>query len=185
MTEKNHPHDAVVLWFSGLSGSGKTTIAKELMRRMEGKGKKVRIIDGDDIRNSEHKHLGFSREDILENNRLIVELCKKSLREYDCILVPIISPFAISRENARKELGKAFVEVYVNAGLEACVRRDVKGLYKKALAGQIKNFIGVDKDTPYEPPKNPEVVIYSEKDNVDESVGKVMDFLVQKEKGMK
>ncbi len=177
MEEKQKTSLARVLWFTGLSGSGKSTIALALKSRLEGEGRHVRVIDGDDVRSKEHKHLGFSREDIEENNRLIAQMCKRLQPEFDYILVPIISPLRESRENARRELGGAFVEVYVNASLETCMRRDAKGLYKKALSGRIKNFIGVDPHTPYEPPENPDVVINTEKDSVGESVEKIMKRL--------
>src|SRR3989338_2108971 len=132
-----------VLWFTGLSGSGKSTIADSLSNILKAKGYKIKILDGDVVRNTLHRHLGFTRKDILLNNKLISQLALKYLDTHDIILVPIISPYKIGRENARKLLGKHFTEVYIKASLKKCIRRDVKGLYKKALDGEIKNFIGI------------------------------------------
>lgn len=168
---------AMVLWFSGLSGSGKTTIANELKKKIENRGYTARVFDGDDIRNSEHKHLGFTREDIEENNRLIVQLCLKNIDNYDFILVPIISPFLKSREMARKILGGSFIEIYTGASLEECMRRDVKGLYKKALRGEIENFIGLSKDVPYEVPRAPEIILDTEKETISESVDRILSYM--------
>src|SRR3989338_2805235 len=123
--------NAKVLWFTGLSGSGKTTIALALQKELEKRNKKFKVFDGDVVRQKLHKHLGFTPEDIKENNRLIAELCLKQINKYDFILVPIISPFRESRENARKILGNSFIEVYVKALLETVIERDVKVYYKK------------------------------------------------------
>lgn len=168
---------AAVLWFTGLSGSGKTTIANELKRKIENRGYTVRVFDGDDIRNSEHKHLGFTREDIEENNRLIAQLCLKNIDSYDFILVPIISPFLKSREMARKILGDSFIEIYISASLAECMSRDVKGLYKKALRCEIENFIGISVDVPYEIPKAPEIIVDTQKENIDESVEIILNYM--------
>src|SRR3989338_3893085 len=110
--------NAKVLWFTGLSGSGKTTIALALQKELEKRNKKVRIFDGDIVRQELHKHLGFTPADIKENNRLISELCLKHINDFDFILVPIISPFTESRKKARTLLGKSFIEIYVKAPLE-------------------------------------------------------------------
>ncbi|MFZ1970833.1 MAG: adenylyl-sulfate kinase [Candidatus Nanoarchaeia archaeon] len=166
-----------VLWFTGLSGSGKSTITDLLRKKFDNLGKSYEIFDGDDVRERLHKHLGFTPEDIKENNRLIVELCKDSMGIVDYILVPIISPFKESREMARRVLGDNFIEIYVKCSYEECKKRDVKGLYAKAEIGEIKNFIGLH--VPYEPPESPEVEINSTKENVEESVKKILDFLHQ------
>lgn len=168
---------AKVLWFTGLSGSGKTTIALLLKEKLEKLNKKVKILDGDDVRKTLHKHLGFTPEDIKENNRLILELCLDSLNDFDYILVPIISPFRESRQNARNVLNELFIEVYIKCSLEECIKRDCKGHYKKALAGEIKNFIGIAKENPYEHPHNPEITIDTEKESIEESVAKILAYL--------
>ncbi len=144
-----------IIWFTGLSGSGKSTIATILVERFKNNGLSFEVLDGDDVRERLHKHLGFSREDILENNRLILELCKNDYGKVDFILVPVISPFKISRENARTFFKKDFIEVYLDCPYEECKRRDVKGLYKKAEIGELKNFIGLHH--PYEIPDKPEI----------------------------
>lgn len=168
---------AKVLWFTGLSGSGKTTIALELKKKLEAKGKKVKIFDGDIVRTELHKHLGFTPEDIKENNRLISELCLKHLNEFDFILVPIISPFRESRKKARILLGDSFVEVYVKAPLDVVIKRDVKGHYKKALMGEIKNFIGIDKNVPYEEPSKADIILDTEKKDVGSCVQQIIGYL--------
>src|SRR3989344_3606299 len=132
-----------VLWFTGLSGSGKSTITKILIRKLNEKGYSFKVFDGDDIRKRLHNHLGFTAEDIKENNGLIMELCKKNFGKIDFIIVPIISPFIESRKIARKIFGNSFIEIYVNCPYEECKKRDIKGLYKKAEAGEIEDFIGL------------------------------------------
>lgn len=166
-----------MIWFTGLSGSGKTTIAKTLTERLEAMGKKVKIFDGDVIRATSNKHLGFSPKDIHENNRLIAEMVKKVGKNVDFILIPIISPYQSDRAMARKIIGKDFVEVYVNTPLQECIRRDVKGLYKKALKGEISNFIGLSDENPYEPPESPDIEIDTIDSALDENVQKIIDLL--------
>lgn len=166
-----------ILWFTGLSGSGKTTIAENLKTRLEQQRKKVEILDGDAVRNTIHKSLGFTPEDIHENNRLLSLLAKEKAKTADIVLLPIISPFREDREKARTLLGKNFVEVFIDTSLQECIKRDVKGHYKKALSGEIKNFIGVAKENPYQPPSNPEIRIETSKMNLEESVQKILQYL--------
>jgi sulfate adenylyltransferase len=169
-----------VIWFTGLSGSGKTTIALELKKRLENLGKKVIILDGDNIRSSLHKHLGFSREDIRENNRLIAEMCKGQ-KNADFILVPIISPYKQDRESARTLIGKHnFIELFISTPIEECIKRDVKGLYKKAFSGEISNFIGVHGSNPYEPPENPDMKINTLGKTAEECTELIIKFLMAK-----
>jgi len=164
-----------VLWFTGLSGSGKTTIAKSLEKELDKKGKSYKIFDGDDVRKKLHKHLGFSPEDIKENNRLIVELCRKVFNKIDYVIVPIISPFRESREQARRTFGENFIEIYINCPYEECRKRDAKNLYARAERGEIENFIGLH--VPYEPPLNPEIEIDSVTQEEKEAVRKIIGFL--------
>jgi adenylyl-sulfate kinase len=168
---------SIVLWFTGLSGSGKTTIAHALEKELVKLGKSVAVLDGDVVRATFHKHLTFARDDIRENNKLTAELAKKKMAEADVVIVPIISPYTEDRAMVRKIVGKGFVEVFIDAPLEAVVKRDVKGLYKKALAGEIKDFIGVAKTHPYEKPEHPDVGIDTTKLSVEESVDLLLDFL--------
>jgi adenylyl-sulfate kinase len=167
--------DAKILWFTGLSGSGKTTIAEILKKEFDNLGKSYLVFDGDDVREKLHKHLGFTPEDIKENNRLIVQLCSDVIDKADYILVPVISPFRESREKARDMFGESFIEIYVNCPYEECKKRDVKGLYAKAERGEIENFIGLH--VPYEPPTNPEIEIDSIEENIEEAVQKILSFL--------
>ncbi len=166
-----------VIWFTGLSGSGKSTIAVKLKDMLESFGKRAVIIDGDDIRKEKHKHLGFSREDIRENNRLTAELARDRAKESDVVLVPIISPYREDRAMARSIVGERFAELFVNAPLTTCIERDAKGLYKKALDGEIPDFIGVAASNPYEAPECPDIEIRSDALSVNESAQKLLDFL--------
>jgi len=168
-----------ILWFTGLSGSGKTTIADSLIKEFAKNGKTSIVFDGDDVRKRLHRHLGFTPEDIKENNRLIIELCKEEIGKTDYILVPVISPFKESREFARKTLGENFVEVYINCSFDECKKRDIKGLYNKAESGELKNFIGLH--VPYEPPENPEIEIDSVNETEKDSAEKILSFLNREE----
>ncbi|MEN9625905.1 MAG: hypothetical protein RL557_233 [archaeon] len=164
-----------ILWFTGLSGSGKTTIATLLKKEFDKKGKNYSIFDGDKIRNSVHKHLGFTPRDIKENNRLIIELCKQDFGKVDFILVPIISPFKESRDAARKMFKENFLEIYINCPYDECKKRDSKGHYKKAESGKLQNFIGLH--VVYEPPEKPDIEINSVRENPEESMRKIVDYL--------
>lgn len=167
---------SVVIWFTGLSGSGKSTIAAKLKETLEAQGKQVAVIDGDDIRKEKHAHLGFSREDIRENNRLIAELALAKTRGSDIVLVPIISPYREDRAMARSIIGHRFIELFVNAPLETCIERDPKGLYKKALAGEFPNLIGLGESNPYEVPEAPDIEIKTAALSAGECADKIMNF---------
>jgi len=164
-----------VLWFTGLSGSGKSTIAKIVIEELRKKGKTFEVLDGDDVRNRLHKHLGFSREDIIENNRLIVELCKEQSGKVDYVIVPVISPFKEARENARKTFNENFIEIYLDCPYGVCKSRDVKGLYQKAENGEIPNFIGLYH--PYEIPEKPEIVLDVVNTSPEYCASKILEFL--------
>ena len=170
-----------VIWFTGLSGSGKTTLANELKIKKEETGSKIIVLDGDIVRNTLHRNLGFSREDIKENNKLIATLAKEYTTNHDFVLVPIISPYEEDRSMARNIIGENFLELYVNASLNECIQRDVKGLYKKALAGEITNFIGVAKSNPYEHPKNPELEVKTGELSLNEGVASIIASLKKKQ----
>ncbi|TSC96843.1 MAG: adenylylsulfate kinase [Parcubacteria group bacterium Athens1014_26] len=166
-----------VIWFTGLSGSGKTTIASAFCERLNSCGKKVFILDGDEIRSKLHKHLSFSREDIKENNHLIAMMAKEKISEFDFILVPIISPYRDDRQAARNLLGENFIELFVDTSLKECIKRDVKGLYKKALNKEIANFIGVSDSNPYEFPRVPDIHLNTENLSIDECVSIILEYL--------
>lgn len=167
----------MVIWFTGLSGSGKTTIAKKLEEQFIDDGKSVEVIDGDTVRSTLNKHLGFSREDIKENNELIAHLVAKKMSSVDVILVPIISPFAEDRAYARNLIGSSFVELFVNTPLHVCKKRDVKGLYQEVDEGKREPLIGMDDDHPYEIPQDPDITVRTEDASVEETVSTIMNTL--------
>jgi adenylylsulfate kinase len=170
----------LIFWFTGMSGAGKTTVAKKVEILLKAAGYSVLVLDGDDIRSRLHCKLGFSEADIKENNRLIAVLCQKEQSNYDLILVPIISPYRISRSESRDLFGRKFYEIYFSADLEVVSKRDVKGLYAKAKRKEISNLIGFSESVPYEPPKNPDLTIDSGKDSIEKSVGEFYNFVINK-----
>lgn len=171
----------LVFWFTGLSGSGKTTIAREAAQSFAKQNKRVKLFDGDLVREKLNRHLAFSPSDIRKNNRIMAELCVKDTAECDYIFVTAISPFENSRRMARWIIGDSLYFVYVKASIQEVIRRDPKGLYRKALAGEIKDFIGIGKRVPYQVPKRTDLVLDTEKDAVNACVEKVMKFVSAKE----
>ena len=169
--------NAAVFWFTGLSGAGKSTICEIVQRRLAADGLCIVVLDGDDVRQRLHRHLGFSPEDIAENNALIAGLCEKERNRCDLILVPIISPFRASREAARKRLCEGFHEIHFDAPVETVRGRDVKGLYAKADSGEITGMIGIDPGVLYEPPKNPDLRLDTETETRDRSAGRLYDYI--------
>lgn len=168
-----------VIWLTGLSGSGKSTIANELELALENKGVKSYVLDGDNIRCGLNSDLGFSDEDRKENIRRIAEVAKLFSDSGTIAITAFISPFRVEREAAKEIIGKEnFIEVYVNAPIEVCERRDVKGLYKKARAGEIKQFTGID--SPYEEPLRPDVVAESDRATISTCVEKILFTLERK-----
>lgn len=166
----------VVLWFTGLSGSGKSTIASEVAYKLHTVGRLSYILDGDNVRHGLNKDLGFSPEDRNENIRRISEVANLFADAGLITITAFISPYRKYRNFCRELVGKGrFIEIYTKASLKTCEKRDPKGLYKKARAGVIKEFTGVD--APYEPPENPELVINTDKETIEESAEKVMKKL--------
>ncbi len=161
----------VTVWFTGMSGAGKTALALRLEEELRRRGLKVERLDGDIVRQSLTRDLGFSKEDRDKNIERVTFVAKLLTRNGVAVLCSFISPYREVRARARKEIGN-FVEVYCYAPLETLIERDVKGLYKKALAGEIENFTGIS--DPYEEPENPEVMIDSSKETVEESLAKVL-----------
>lgn len=159
------------LWFTGLSGAGKSTLAERIAPILRERGHKVEVLDGDVVRTNLSKGLGFSKEDRDTNIRRIGFVAKLLTRNGVAVITAAISPYREIRDEVRAEIG-SFVEVYVSCSLDELVRRDVKGLYAKALRGEIQNFTGVS--DPYEPPLNPEVTVYSDRETVDESVSRIL-----------
>ncbi|NEQ51261.1 MAG: adenylyl-sulfate kinase [Leptolyngbya sp. SIO3F4] len=167
-------HRGVTVWFTGLSGSGKTTISQALEKKLRAAGAKLEVLDGDIVRTNLTKGLGFSKEDRDENVRRIGFVSHLLTRNGVIVLVSAISPYREVRDQVRARIGD-FVEVYANTPVEVCEQRDVKGLYKKARSGEIKNFTGIS--DPYEEPLNPEVNCETVNETLDESVNKVMSKL--------
>jgi len=165
-----------ILWFTGLSGSGKTTLTKALEPELKARGCKVEILDGDVVRTNLSKGLGFSQEDRNTNIRRMGFVAHLLSRNGVATMTAAISPYRAIRDEIRA-MEPNFVEVYVTAPLEVCEGRDVKGLYAKARAGEIKGFTGID--DPYEEPVNPEIICYTERESVEESVKKVLTKLEQ------
>ena len=159
------------LWFTGLPCSGKSTIADTVAEELRQMGLKAERLDADIIRKHLWKELGYSKEDRDENIRRAAFLAKLLTRNGIVVLTSFISPYRELRDYARREIGD-FVEIYVKCPVEVCIQRDTRGMYKKALAGEISNFTGVS--DPYEEPLNPEVLIESDKESLEESVTKVM-----------
>ena len=174
MVNNSRFKQGVTIWMTGLSGAGKSTIAEELITELEARGRAVEILDGDVVRTNLSKGLGFSKEDRDTNIRRIGFVCKLLTKHGATVISAAISPYRDVRDEVRKDVGN-FVEVYADASLDALVARDVKGLYKKAIAGEIKNFTGVS--DPYEAPLNPEVHCHTDKETVDESVAKILKKL--------
>ena len=157
------------MWFTGLPCSGKSAIADKLADVLRARGLKAERLDGDIVRQDLTRDLGFSKEDRDENIRRVTFVAKLLTRNGVAVLTSFISPYYEMRDRARREIGD-FVEVYAKCSLEECMRRDVKGMYKKALAGQIKEFTGVS--DPYEEPIRPELVVETDKETLDESVAR-------------
>ena len=166
----------IILWFTGLSGAGKSTVAERLLTRLQESNFSVQIIDGDKVRTTRHRHLGFSESDIKINNVLIANLCAEERKNNDVVIVPIISPYRQSRRDARMKLHQGFYEIYFSASLDYVSQRDVKGLYAKSADGSINNMIGVSSTNPYQPPESPDFIINTEKENIQQSVENLLRF---------
>jgi len=167
-----------VLWFTGLPCSGKTTVADAVADRLKEAGLKVERLDGDIVRQGLTKDLGFTKKDRDKNIERVTFVAKLLSRNQVATLVSFVSPYIKARQHARENTTN-FIEVYVNCSIETCKMRDVKGMYAKAMRGEISDFTGID--DPFEEPINPEVTIYTEKEALRESVGKVLNFLIQRE----
>jgi len=167
-----------VFWFTGLSGSGKSTLAGFVERKLFLEGFYTQVLDGDNVRSGLNKDLGFSMEDREENIRRIAEIAKLYLNSGIITLISFISPTQKSRDFAKEIIGSEdFHEVYINTPLEVCEKRDVKGLYKMARAGEIKDFSGIS--SPYEAPKNPAIEIRTDSQEVSECVDLLYTFALQ------
>ncbi|MSQ32368.1 MAG: adenylyl-sulfate kinase [Dehalococcoidia bacterium] len=166
-----------VIWFTGLSGAGKSTLAEMLEKNLKQRGDAATILDGDVVRQYFSKGLGFSREDRIENLRRIAFVAKLLADNGVVTITAAISPFQEARDFARGHIGR-FVEIYAKTSLDAVIKRDVKGLYKKAIAGEIKNFTGIS--DPFDEPTHSDIVVETDKQTVDESFQQIMNTLIAK-----
>lgn len=167
---------ATLIWFTGLSGSGKSTLAVQLEAHLYALGYKTYLLDGDNIRSGLNKDLTFTEEGRVENIRRIGEVSKLFLDAGIIVLSAFISPFEADREQVKHIVGKEnYIEVFVNAPLEICEQRDVKGLYKKARAGEVRNFTGID--SPYEIPQQPDIVIHTHENTVEQSIEMLLNVV--------
>lgn len=179
MRNQKNKHASFVFWFTGLSGSGKSTIANKLEQVLFQKQLQTYTLDGDNIRSGINKGLSFTPEDRQENLRRIGEIAKIFVDSGIITIAAFVSPLEVDRKLVRDIVGKSdFIEIFVDTSLEECERRDIKGLYKRARAGEIKNFTGID--SPYERPLNPDIVIKTEFETEEEAVQKIMLFVKEK-----
>jgi len=162
------------LWFTGLPCSGKSAVADRVAEILKKKGLKVERLDGDIVRQSLTRDLGFSKEDRNENIRRVTFVAKLLTRNGVAVLTSFISPYRKLRDHARQEIGN-FIEVYVKCPVEVCMKRDTKGMYQKALKGEIKEFTGIS--DPYEEPLNPEIILETDKETLEESTARVIKRL--------
>jgi len=173
-------HKSCVIWFTGLSGSGKSTLAHSVEEELYGLDCRTYVLDGDNVRHGLSSNLTFSDDDRKENIRRIGEAAKLMMEAGVIAMTAFISPFKKDRNLVRQLLPQGdFIEIFCKASLETCESRDVKGLYKRARAGEIKNYTGIN--SPYEAPDKPELIIDTENESLEESVAKVIDFLNSKE----
>ena len=171
----NNGHGGVTLWLTGLPCSGKTTIAEIVKRNLEGRGERVELLDGDAIRKHFSAGVGFSKEDRSNHLKRVSYLCHLLTRHGVVVLASFVSPYRENRDYARALIGERFVEIFVDTPLETCIKRDVKGMYKKALAGEIKEFTGIS--DPYEPPLKAELTLRTVGQTPQDGAQQVMDLL--------
>jgi bifunctional enzyme CysN/CysC len=169
-------HKSALLWFTGLSGAGKSTIADHLEKKLHARGKHTFVLDGDNVRHGLNRDLGFTEADRVENIRRVAEVAKLFVEAGLITMVAFISPFRAEREMARELVGPGeFIEIFVDTPLEICEQRDPKGLYKKARRGELRNFTGLD--SPYEPPSNPDLTLNALHNNAIELADHVIQFM--------
>jgi adenylylsulfate kinase len=177
--QRSHGHNSLMVWFTGLSGSGKSTIANALQYQLHQRGISVYLLDGDNLRHGINKNLAFSETDRKENIRRTAEIGKLFVEAGIVVLAALISPFEEDREMAKAIVGAAeFIEVYVKCPIHECESRDPKGLYKRARNGEIKQFTGIDQ--PYEEPQNPDITLDTSILDVDKAVANLLSFLEKK-----
>jgi len=173
----------LVFWFTGLSGSGKSTIVRRVVALLSKRGKKIRVYDGDIVRRKASRHLSFSPRDIHENNKIIARLCLNDIKKhkYDYIFAAVISPFLKSRNQVKRMIGNSLYLIYCKSSINKVISRDPKGLYKKALSGEISNFIGIDKRVPYQAPRMADLVLDTGSKSVSVCAKRFINFVNSKE----
>jgi adenylylsulfate kinase len=171
------PEKGFVLWFTGLPSSGKTTLARAVADKLRDLGIKVELLDGDEVRKSLSPDLGFSKKDRETHAQRVGYLCKLLSRNGIVSIVSLISPYKTSRQQAREHIGSGFVEIWAKCSLEACMQRDVKGLYKKALEGKISDMTGLQ--DPYEDPVNNELTVDTEHSSIEKCTIKILQYLAE------
>lgn len=175
--EKLNGHKGIVLWMFGLSGSGKSTIARALENDLYSRGIHTKLLDGDNLRSGVNNNLTFSLEDRVENIRRSAEVSKLFMENGDVVICSLVSPTREIRKQAQEIIGEGFREVYVNAPFDVCAERDVKGLYKKALAGEIKNFTGLD--SPFEGSENPFVELRTHEKDLETCKNELVELVLK------
>jgi adenylylsulfate kinase len=178
--EKLLNQKGALIWFTGLSGSGKSTVASCLESKLYEIGKLTYLLDGDNVRYGLNSNLGFTKEDRSENIRRIGEVCKLFVDAGLITIASFVSPFKEDRNRIRDLMGKDFIEVYVDCPIEVCEKRDPKGIYKKARKGEIKNFTGID--SPYEKPDKPEIIVSTHLNSVEECADEIIKYLSEEGK---
>jgi adenylylsulfate kinase len=177
--QKLNGHKSGILWFTGLSASGKSTLANALEKELHIRGLRTYLLDGDNIRHGINKDLGFSPEDRTENIRRIGEVAKLFVDAGSLVLTAFISPYQADRQLARSLVDEGeFIEIYVKCSIETCEQRDPKGLYKKAKNGEIPEFTGIS--SPYEEPEKPELIVENDKQTLEQSVEQIIAYLIEK-----
>ena len=171
-------HQSILLWFTGLSGSGKSTLAHAVEEKLHQMGYHTFVLDGDNVRHGLCGDLGFSSTDRVENIRRVSELAKLFVEAGVIVLTAFISPFQTDRRKAKELVGDDFVEIYCNCPISVCEERDVKGLYRRAKNGEIKDFTGIS--SPYEEPKQPDLSITTSDNTVDECAEQILAYLIQR-----
>ena len=170
----------MVIWFTGMSGSGKTTLSMDLSRYFKKKNGNILLLDGDKIRSTIHTDLDYSPKGIKRNSLLIIDYCKEQLSFYDHIIVSVIAPFEETRSQARAILRENYIEIYVQASIDNLIKRDTKGLYKKAFRGELDNLIGVSDKNPYQIPEYPDLIVNTDNQTQIESLNLILNFLSSK-----
>jgi adenylylsulfate kinase len=177
--EQQNNHKGVILWFTGLSGAGKSTLAHSVEEALHQQGCRTFVLDGDNVRHGLCSDLGFSNADRQENIRRIGEMAKLFAEAGMIAMTAFISPFRADRDMVRQQAGKDFIEIHCRCSIDVCEQRDVKGLYRKARNGEIKDFTGIS--SPYEEPDAPELILNTGREPLEESVNKVMALLQSRE----